>query len=282
MSVSSALSACSLLRTTIVLLSLLVFVSAECPPNKDCGEFGECILDTKSCGDICEERCKCLPGYVGFDCSYSVEICTDEVIEGSVQSCYNGGKCVPVEPGEAIFASDETQYRCDCSEAYGLAGSDIHAGHQCEFPAEMSCEKDSDKSVYSFCVNQGVCTKQIAHGEPHPGCICPKDFEGWHCQFKVGTAPAEEYEYQIPNSGNGGLSGVAIFFIVAISLVVFALIVFVAVRVKRRQRANHSTDPVSMPGHGVQPGPGDLALEEDEQDPAGVGGNVEESDAEII
>lgn len=229
-------------------------VSAECPPD-GCGPFGECQLDTISCGDDCQERCKCQPGYFGDDCSFQAEICADEVGPGGVQTCLNGGHCYKVD--HMSGAANEYEYQCDCRKAYGDASA--YAGHQCEYPAEVSCEKSPDQSrndvspsSYAFCVNGGVCLQLVERGEAFPGCRCSIDYAGRHCQYATGTAPAEELVYAPPPSGK--LSSGAIAGIVIAGLV---FVVGVALVANRHHSSQAPTDDKQVP-----PPPMDLQLEE--------------------
>ena len=66
------------------------------------------------------------------------------------------------------------------------------AGHECEYSAQEVCDYGTSNSLKSFCTNAGTCVKIIFKGEPHAACACPTEFEGVHCQYLVGTAPASE------------------------------------------------------------------------------------------
>jgi hypothetical protein len=211
-------------------------VRADCPPNGDCGPYGECLKDTLSCGNNCTERCKCEPNYFGPDCSYQAEVCPNSILgatDDEAEVCFNGGTCYPVT--QLAGSSAEVYYQCDCRKAYGDAGKIVYAGHQCEYPAQASCESGVASSLYAFCVNGGTCKATVPPGSPHPGCTCPVGFDGRHCQYAYGTAPAKELEYSPPDSANAGnpLSPAAIFFLV---LFATAFVVGVAVFAWRRQR----------------------------------------------
>lgn len=203
---------------------------AHCPPNDDCGPFGSCILDTRSCGDNCQKECKCDPDYTEHDCSYYAQNCPGEVGPNDVQTCFNGGKCYST----TVYKGDATtiKWQCDCTQAYGDAG--IFAGHQCEYPAERSCEVGVATSEYAFCVNGGVCAQMVQSGQKFVPCKCPLDFEGRHCQYAAGTAPAQELIYAPPPQPQE-LSGGAIFGIVIASLAAFGFIIGIALICKRKQ-----------------------------------------------
>lgn len=230
-------------------MRLGVVVLAACPPNGDCGEFGVCLNDTRSCGDNCQDRCKCAPGYYGFDCSFVAQVCPDDVIgrgEDEARECYNGGTCYKVqEVADAAPGGENVFWRCDCRHSYGDAA--IYAGHQCEYPLEVSCENGKSTSTYAFCVNDGACLAVVEAGEPHPGCKCPTDFEGRHCQYAAGTAPPQELVYSPSASTKHGMSGIALFFIVVAALMFVGTISCMAWQYHRRSfHDNGSSKEVSF------------------------------------
>jgi hypothetical protein len=194
-----------------LLAQLLPLFIADCPPQ-GCEPFGTCLLDNRSCGNNCLETCKCVPGYGGDDCSIRVTICPDTVDPAdSVSTCFNGGTCVQKMYNSGNY--NQLRWRCDCTQAVGAATA--YAGIQCEFPAEESCETGKNQSNYAFCTNGGSCLATVWPGSPHPGCLCQAGkFEGRHCEYKAGTAPSDELSYNRQGSGDSGVSGVGIFFIV--------------------------------------------------------------------
>jgi hypothetical protein len=226
-------------------------VRAECPPEKDCGPYGVCLLDSRSCGDNCQERCKCVPNYYGSDCSLRAETCPDAIVgtQDEARECLNGGTCYLVselagnnqEDGGGGMGTDtvspvNSYYRCDCRRAYGDAGRVVHAGHQCEYPAEVSCEQGVEQSLYAFCVNGGTCPTTVPSGSPFGGCACPTEYEGRHCQYLYGTAPSEELVYNPPTSASGNhFPPVAIFFLVVLAV---AFVGGVAVLAWRRDKSH--------------------------------------------
>eukprot|EP00527_Entomoneis_sp_CCMP2396_P002031 CAMPEP_0198141174 /NCGR_PEP_ID=MMETSP1443-20131203/4219_1 /TAXON_ID=186043 /ORGANISM="Entomoneis sp., Strain CCMP2396" /LENGTH=328 /DNA_ID=CAMNT_0043803825 /DNA_START=75 /DNA_END=1061 /DNA_ORIENTATION=+ len=222
-----------LLRTVVLLLALTIKTSnsagtdvRSCPPLPGgCGPFGDCVVCDGN--DACVgERCKCTQGYTGGDCSIQVDYCPEAIhpVDNTITVCWNGGKCV--QDNDVEYQSDfesgmndldfdeldelnnnipEVRWRCDCSAAFGEAAA--YAGHQCEYPAELSCVVGQNKSEYAYCVNGGQCLRMVQPGEAHPGCfVCP-DFEGRHCQYAAGTAPLDELKFQITTPGNTNISG---------------------------------------------------------------------------
>ncbi|GKY99906.1 hypothetical protein MPSEU_000944200 [Mayamaea pseudoterrestris] len=199
---------------------------AACPPG-NCKPYGQCILDTRSCGDNCQERCVCNEGFAGRDCSFRVDICYNDVTENTgPRACFNGGQC---------FSSNNKDWSCDCSAAFGDSAN--YEGTQCEFPGEViSCENDKKSSDYAFCVNGGVCGKnKVDSGEMFRGCTCPKLFEGRHCQFPLGMAPKRE-TILYPTTQPSGLGPGAIAIVVLLSLAAAVGLIFYAVIVKRRRQ----------------------------------------------
>jgi hypothetical protein len=211
--------------TLFLLLSIstVVVVKAECP-LQGCGPFGECILDDRSCGDTCQEECKCNPGFAGSDCSFQAETCFGPVGPDDVRTCFNGGVCTENEPEDNSRDEDEdeTSWVCDCKAAAlsSAVAPKVVAGYQCEFVLQVSCEIAVADSIYAFCTNGGTCIKEVRTGKPHKGCFCGENHEGRHCQFKAGSAPKEELEYlkKLEQDDGAALSGVGIFFVVLFAL----------------------------------------------------------------
>ena len=169
-----------------------------------CGPFGDCHSSNK---------CFCHDGYGGDDCSMPVTFCEDG------RKCFNGGTCATLNTYDPVTGKEiGNQVHCDCSTAVGEAS--LYAGHQCEFPAERSCERGKPEgSFYAFCTNSGNCKGIVNPGEPHPGCFCHKDYEGRHCQYRRGTAPANEPIYSLSVQGStGGISGFGVFCLILLVL----------------------------------------------------------------
>lgn len=125
-------------------------------------------------------HCSCPDGFLGPDCSTGFEICGEK--EDLEHACANNGKCIKLSSGK---------YSCDCGK------TNPFAGQHCEHPATQFCAKSEEGakgSYHSFCTNGGACREMISSSETHPGCDCPDDWEGDHCQYKFGTTPIEEVE----------------------------------------------------------------------------------------
>jgi len=233
---STFLANAGLLLLVLVLLSLQQCIDAlPCPPT-GCGPFGSCILDTRSCGNACEESCKCDPGFAGVDCSFQAESCPGPVGPNGERTCFNGGACQiiaddgqdSVEGGndvDAVFDGDVDEWSCNClaAQVSTAAQPQIVTGFQCEFASQVSCELGSADSNYAFCTNGGTCLRMVRAGKPHRGCFCGAAHEGRHCQYKAGTAPAQELAYlreqERADEADEGLSGVGTTFIVLVALV---------------------------------------------------------------
>eukprot|EP00538_Stauroneis_constricta_P002701 CAMPEP_0119554574 /NCGR_PEP_ID=MMETSP1352-20130426/7031_1 /TAXON_ID=265584 /ORGANISM="Stauroneis constricta, Strain CCMP1120" /LENGTH=263 /DNA_ID=CAMNT_0007601187 /DNA_START=23 /DNA_END=814 /DNA_ORIENTATION=+ len=141
-----------------------------CPGN--CEPNGECI----------EGTCKCDSGFAGADCSFPFVICPNGEL-----ACFDGAICKSRNEDNVAF--EDRHYQCDCRKAFDESKFAIE---QCENPDSMTCEEDTSISEYAFCTNGGTCREVVRKGEAHAGCNCPPDFEGRHCQYAKGTAPAAE------------------------------------------------------------------------------------------
>jgi hypothetical protein len=186
--------------------------------------------------------CSCDPEWVGADCSVPIEICDD-----GDRVCYNGSECL--RNNVVDDATGKYKYHCDCSKAYGVSA---FAGHQCEHAATQVCEVGTPSSSYAFCTNGGQCRSFVFDGADHTGCRCAEDFEGVHCQYLKGTAPAGESSSIPLNIGGGGgggskLSGLGIFLVTLVCLIVPCVGIAYYLRKKSNQSARNNTMPVVSP-----------------------------------
>jgi len=156
-----------------------------------CANGGYChistIKDQMTHNDNLPERCICPDGFTGITCDLTVQECeADE--DGNTLQCKNGSPCVT----EVLSNGTETRV-CDCNQAYDAS---VFAGQECEHPATMYCTTGGTMSKLSFCTNGGTCLKNIAKSDSdHPGCDCPVEFSGKHCEHFVGlsrTSPKKE------------------------------------------------------------------------------------------
>mmetsp|Transcript_20521 Transcript_20521/g.50345 ORF Transcript_20521/g.50345 Transcript_20521/m.50345 type:complete len:298 (+) Transcript_20521:228-1121(+) len=154
----------------------------RCPSN--CEPNGKCILSD----DGSPMHCECMVGFSGYDCSFPYEQCPD-----GFTTCYNGAKCtrgLSDKDGTDKDGRDDQPYVCDCEQMDNNPSQFVI--EQCENPVDDVCEIGVKLSQYAFCTNSGKCLELVQSGEAHPGCDCPKEFEGRHCQYKEGTAPEAE------------------------------------------------------------------------------------------
>lgn len=168
------------------------FAKSECPFN--CEPYGKCESGSVNL------YCKCESGYAGSDCSFPYETCDD-----GFTKCYNGAKCTRSvsfkDPDDHDGRGEE--FECDCSEMPQASPFQIE---QCEDPIDDICEIGKDISDHAFCTNSGKCLRMIEEGERHPGCECNKNYEGRHCQYRKGYAPAAELalvQEDLQNAKNG-------------------------------------------------------------------------------
>jgi hypothetical protein len=262
-------------------------------PATGCGPSGACILDNRSCGDDCDYSCKCDPGFAGADCSFQAVTCPGTVGPDEVQTCFNGGTCREAQAEvfiDDLPAADEDNWSCDCRAAAvsSAVAPKIVAGHQCEYVSELSCEVGNPDSDYAFCVNGGTCLRMTRQGKPHRGCLCGKEHEGRHCQYKEGTAPESELAYMreqeaIANA-DAGLSGVGLFFVLLALLGVFGGMGFVLYR--HYQRHGLETDTGNVQSFVIPEADHDLQLNEvsgdDGEKNGDEAGDEKMHDAEII
>jgi hypothetical protein len=163
-----------------ILIGLISFHVAEagCPGN--CEPNGKCVTGTRSV------HCECDPGFTGSDCSFPYVQCDD-----GYTTCYNGAECVrslsDKDPSDTDGRNEE--YECDCDS---IPNGTPFVIAQCQNPVDDVCERGVEISAYAFCTNSGSCREMVESGETHPGCKCPLEYEGRHCQYREGTAPPEE------------------------------------------------------------------------------------------
>jgi hypothetical protein len=157
------------------ILAALLFLAttriseAGCPGN--CEPNGKCVSGSRNV------YCECKPGFTGSDCSFPYEQCPD-----GYTTCLNGAKCVST-------ISNNEVYQCDCTQIPDATPFKID---QCKNPIDDICEKGVKVSEHAFCTNDGICRSMVEQGEQHPGCECPEEYEGRHCQYAAGSAPPEE------------------------------------------------------------------------------------------
>jgi hypothetical protein len=182
---------------TIVVLLLL------CLPNSHAGPLKNCPIDCSPNGYCFDGECQCTSGFAGADCSFPYEICPDHIMQ-----CYGtGARCVQEHSSSsnndngdsdsrqhaANGNSDEIpSYKCQCDTKN--ANMDQFQIEQCEKPFSQHCQVDQTVSEFAFCTNGGTCRAMVQQGQRHAGCFCPTDFEGRHCQYRKGTAPAYELQ----------------------------------------------------------------------------------------
>lgn len=251
-----------LVAATLLLPRALLAQPSVCPPS--CEPFGECV---PCVAGVCVGKyCRCDDNHEGDDCSLQVEYCpAASNVPGSQSRCLNGGRCTAKEIMENPdgFGGAQEIWRCDCTIAVGSASDPTqHAGAQCEFPSTQSCFVGGAPSTYAFCVNGGDCVQKIIRGEPHPGCINCRGFEGRHCQYKEGEAPKEELmaaRNDIDNDDNGMKPGFIVVFVFLACLLLGSLAMFVM----RRRTTKQENKQAAVAHASSSDVPTDLKLEEE-------------------
>uniref|UniRef100_A0A7S1ZN06 EGF-like domain-containing protein n=1 Tax=Ditylum brightwellii TaxID=49249 RepID=A0A7S1ZN06_9STRA len=121
-------------------------------------------------------HCSCPSGFSGVRCDIEYDTC-HTLNDKNPHICQHGGSCVL----EGTDHLGNNVYGCDCST------SDISvAGMFCEHIAEEFCVKGQESGFsQSFCTNGGKCKSVVEGDETHPGCTCPANFDGDHCEIPV-------------------------------------------------------------------------------------------------
>jgi len=215
---------------SLCLLALLVTISGECVPS---------LCDHGSCID---GECQCDPNYSGADCSIPFETCED-----GERTCFNGSTCV--RNNQRDPNTNKYKYHCDCTKAVGVSS---FAGIQCRQQATSYCVLGRTESEYAFCTNGGTCVRVVENGKSHPGCHCSDDFEGAHCQYLRGQAPADDLGQPYlmygaaESSSRGAAKGIVTFIIVIVCVTVIFGMGYV-VYLKKMRGANQRNDATTAP-----------------------------------
>lgn len=214
-----------LMRSFLCLFALVVTVGGECIPTM-C-DHGTCV----------DGECQCKPNFSGADCSIPFETCED-----GERTCYNGSTCVRNNHRDAT--TNKYKYHCDCTKA---DGESPFAGLQCRQQATTYCVVGRTQSEYAFCANGGECIRVVENGKAHPGCKCPTEFEGQHCQYLKGHAPEEDlgqpYLLYGGEEGRDSTKGIVIFVIIAVCAIVILSMAYVVYRKRMAGKSNQTTAP---------------------------------------
>lgn len=157
------------------------------------------------------EHCICPDGFIGLTCEHQIETCTN-----GEHYCLHGSTCV----------KENEDYLCDCRQADETIGRGDHptvfAGDSCEHPANDICVQGHiyPTTPLYFCVNQGICRAYVSEGDDDPGCDCPSDWSGPHCEVRNNEASANR-------DGNPEASSNYVIVVVTTLVVVLLLIWFI-------------------------------------------------------
>jgi|Transcript_3636 hypothetical protein len=169
--------------------------SSTCDLNCQNGGTCEELIEAEQHKNVMPKRCICPTGYGGVLCDIETDLCFTSG-DGEDQYCQNGAPCVlAAASGKArLLNSDadaDNRIMCDCTQAYGISA---FAGMNCAFPATEYCTETASMSYTAFCTNGGACKGYIMNdADDHPGCDCPKGYEGSKCEYLKGTM-----KYDVP------------------------------------------------------------------------------------
>lgn len=166
---------------------------------KDLGFLHDTIRDVANSNQTHAEdqfaHCACTSGWSGLTCESKIEVCGEDQ-----HFCLHGSKCI----------SDTTVdwgYSCDCSQADFSIGNnnDIHyfAGDSCQYTDSDICtigNEYSGQPLY-FCVNGGSCNAWVLSDEPDPGCTCPDNYIGPHCEVNTAIGKNRSSGLKVENAG---------------------------------------------------------------------------------
>jgi len=183
-------------------------------------------------------HCVCAEGWVGPTCEQKLDICG----EGE-HVCLHGSKCVP-------DTSAESEYTCDCSEAddvIGNNGKTAFAGDSCQYHGTEICtigDPYPGQPLF-FCVNGGSCNAWVsAESSDHPGCACPENYDGPHCE--INTTLKKKLKSRVQGTNE---VGVLVLFVMALLLVVLVLtgvVVIQCIESRRNQSNNEESAPLEV------------------------------------
>lgn len=200
---------------------------------KDLGSFHDTISDVAHLNQTFDSEhfahCVCPEGFVGLTCQHKVEVCGNEE-----HVCLHGSTCVEHENGK---------HTCDCSQADENIGSNhkpVFAGDSCQYRGTDICtigDEYPGKPLY-FCVNGGICNARVAADQQDPGCSCPDNYTGPHCEVRNRTHSSSTYGS--PSGGFIVVGGVA----AAVAVVILVAAV-VGVRLVRKRSAPVPDEPAA-------------------------------------
>lgn len=206
---------------------------------KDLGSLHDTISDVSHLNQTFHSEhfthCICPDGFIGLTCQHKLEICGkgDHV-------CLHGSTCVE---------GDNEKYTCDCSKADEIVGPNtkpVFAGDSCQYTGTDICtigDGSPGKPLY-FCVNGGTCKAQVTPDQPDPGCTCPENYSGPHCEQRVVTFASSTST----SSGNSGglIAGVTV---AVVAVVLLAIVV--GVRLARKGGRGASPEQFISPHDGT-------------------------------
>jgi hypothetical protein len=204
-----------------------------------CRNGGKCELLTFSHHHhhALPKRCMCAPGFGGLECEIETSVCFTAFEQDYY--CQAGAPCLLSRDGQYDY--------CDCKQAFDLSA---FAGLECDFSATEYCTDNGGLSYVAFCTNGGACETYVQDEEKegHPGCSCPPDFEGSHCEYFEGQVrEIDNTRTSSEPQGNGHKYFNAFMFLFfTISLLVLANMIWLRYKRKRTDRLNDSVTSFIM------------------------------------
>jgi hypothetical protein len=196
------------------------------------------------------EHCVCPPGFIGLMCEHSVKTCVGANDEEHI--CLHDSEC--------LLDSNGKPY-CDCQNATSWIDGHMEtafAGASCQHPASDICLVDDQSHIVGtgsngntmlpmrplyFCVNQGRCRNHVTLSDADPGCFCPAEWTGPHCEIYASQVSqlGQLNEGETADNKNGPRAGMLVW---ATLVLLMALLVLI-VHARRLARLSKETASLS-------------------------------------
>lgn len=138
-------------------------------------------------------HCACTSGWIGLTCENKLEVCGEDQ-----HFCLHGSKCIP-------DTNVDQGYSCDCSQADDITGDNnkihVFAGDSCQYTDTDICtigDEYPGQPLY-FCVHGGSCNDWVIGNVADPGCTCPDNYTGPHCEVNIAIGKKRASASKIKN-----------------------------------------------------------------------------------